>query len=99
MEVQQKSAHGPLSLLLHNLSITNAHTRSRLLLLSRAICLRFIDGRSAEAIVVGLIFISILTNTAAMNFDSLKDQVSNLTLYDVKAGIRKVQNGMFGHHL
>lgn len=28
-----------------------------------------------------------------MNFDSLKDQVSNLTLYDIKAGVRKVQNG------
>lgn len=28
-----------------------------------------------------------------MNFDSLKDQVSNLTLYDLKAGVRKVQNG------
>ncbi|MCJ1304275.1 Epsin-3, clathrin recruitment and traffic between the Golgi and endosome [Hypocenomyce scalaris] len=27
-----------------------------------------------------------------MNFDSLKDQVSNLTLYDLKAGVRKVQN-------
>ena len=29
-----------------------------------------------------------------MNFDNLKDQVSNLTLYDIKAGVRKVQNGM-----
>ncbi len=28
-----------------------------------------------------------------MNLDSLKDQVSNLTLYDLKAGVRKVQNG------
>lgn len=30
-----------------------------------------------------------------MNYDlaSLKDQVSNLTLYDLKAGVRKVQNG------
>ena len=28
-----------------------------------------------------------------MNFDNLKDQVSNLTLYDLKAGVRKVQNG------
>jgi hypothetical protein len=28
-----------------------------------------------------------------MDFDSLKNQVSNLTLYDVKAGVRKVQNG------
>lgn len=25
--------------------------------------------------------------------DSLKEQVSNLTLYDIKAGVRKVQNG------
>jgi len=30
-----------------------------------------------------------------MDFDSLKNQVSNLTLYDLKAGVRKVQNGMF----
>jgi hypothetical protein len=29
-----------------------------------------------------------------MDFNSLKDQVSNLTLYDLKAGVRKVQNGM-----
>ncbi|KAI9828547.1 MAG: hypothetical protein M1819_006604 [Sarea resinae] len=27
-----------------------------------------------------------------MNFDNLKDQVSNLSLYDLKAGVRKVQN-------
>ncbi|KAK4935619.1 hypothetical protein LTR28_010322 [Elasticomyces elasticus] len=29
-----------------------------------------------------------------MDFASLKDQVSNLTLYDLKAGVRKVQNEM-----
>lgn len=28
-----------------------------------------------------------------MDFESLKTQVSNLTLYDIKAGVRKVQNG------
>jgi hypothetical protein len=28
-----------------------------------------------------------------MDFNSLKDQVSNLTLYDLKAGFRKAQNG------
>ena len=28
-----------------------------------------------------------------MDFSSLKDQVSNLTMYDLKAGVRKVQNG------
>lgn len=28
-----------------------------------------------------------------MDFDSLKNTVSNLTLYDLKAGVRKVQNG------
>lgn len=28
-----------------------------------------------------------------MDFNSLKDAVSNLTLYDVKASVRKVQNG------
>lgn len=28
-----------------------------------------------------------------MDFASLKEQVSNLTLYDLKAGVRKVQNG------
>jgi epsin len=31
-----------------------------------------------------------------MDFSSLKDQVSNLTLYDLKAGFRKAQNGMNG---
>ena len=29
-----------------------------------------------------------------MDLNSLKDQVSNLTLYDLKAGVRKVQNGV-----
>lgn len=29
----------------------------------------------------------------AMDFSKLQDQVSNLTLYDLKAGVRKVQNG------
>lgn len=29
-----------------------------------------------------------------MDFTSLKEQVTNLTLYDLKAGVRKVQNGM-----
>jgi epsin len=33
-----------------------------------------------------------------MDFDSLKNQVSNLTLYDLKAGVRKVQNGMARLH-
>lgn len=28
-----------------------------------------------------------------MDFDGLKSQISNLTLYDLKAGVRKVQNG------
>ena len=28
-----------------------------------------------------------------MDFNALKDQVSNLTFYDLKAGVRKVQNG------
>jgi hypothetical protein len=28
-----------------------------------------------------------------MDFNNLKDTVSNLTLYDLKAGVRKVQNG------
>ena len=31
--------------------------------------------------------------TFGMDLSSLKDQVSNLTLYDLKAGVRKVQNG------
>ncbi|KAK4696383.1 hypothetical protein P7C71_g1510, partial [Lecanoromycetidae sp. Uapishka_2] len=32
-----------------------------------------------------------------MNLDSLKDQVSNLTLYDLKAGVRKVQNAVMNY--
>ena len=28
-----------------------------------------------------------------MDWDGIRSQVSNLSLYDVKAGIRKVQNG------
>jgi epsin len=32
-----------------------------------------------------------------MDFDSLKNKVQNLTLYDIKAGVRQVQNGeIFG---
>ena len=29
-----------------------------------------------------------------MDLDSIKSQVSNLTLYDVKYGFRKAQNGL-----
>ena len=31
--------------------------------------------------------------SARMDFSSLKEQVTNLSLYDIKAGVRKVQNG------
>lgn len=34
-----------------------------------------------------------LLTAATMDLNSLKDSVSNLTLYDIKAGVRKVQNG------
>jgi len=34
------------------------------------------------------------TSPLAMDINSIRDQVSNLTLYDLKAGVRKVQNGM-----
>lgn len=30
-----------------------------------------------------------------MDLSNIKDQVSNLSLYDLKAGVRKVQNGMW----
>ncbi|KAI5865675.1 ENTH-domain-containing protein [Durotheca rogersii] len=32
-----------------------------------------------------------------MDFNSLKDQVTNLTLYDLKAGVRKVQNAVMNY--
>ncbi|KAI1415117.1 ENTH-domain-containing protein [Hypoxylon sp. FL1857] len=32
-----------------------------------------------------------------MDFNSLKDQVANLTLYDLKAGVRKVQNAVMNY--
>ncbi|OBT50307.1 hypothetical protein VE04_08788, partial [Pseudogymnoascus sp. 24MN13] len=32
-----------------------------------------------------------------MNFDSLKEQVTNLSLYDIKAGVRKVQNAVMNY--
>ncbi|KAL8729659.1 MAG: hypothetical protein Q9166_004608 [cf. Caloplaca sp. 2 TL-2023] len=32
-----------------------------------------------------------------MDFNNLKDQVSNLTLYDLKAGVRKVQNAVMNY--
>ncbi|KAJ5582523.1 Golgi to endosome transport protein (Ent3) [Penicillium sp. DV-2018c] len=32
-----------------------------------------------------------------MDFSSLKDQVSNMTLYDIKAGVRKVQNAVMNY--
>ena len=31
-----------------------------------------------------------------MDLNYLKDSVANLSLYDIKAGVRKVQNGMLG---
>ncbi|KFX93409.1 hypothetical protein V490_04847, partial [Pseudogymnoascus sp. VKM F-3557] len=32
-----------------------------------------------------------------LNFDSLKEQVTNLSLYDIKAGVRKVQNAVMNY--
>ncbi|GKZ65495.1 epsin-3, clathrin recruitment and traffic between the Golgi and endosome [Aspergillus niger] len=32
-----------------------------------------------------------------MDFSNLKEQVSNLTLYDLKAGVRKVQNAVMNY--
>lgn len=32
-----------------------------------------------------------------LNLDSLKEQVSNLSLYDLKAGVRKVQNAVMNY--
>ncbi|CAI7666976.1 unnamed protein product [Penicillium manginii] len=32
-----------------------------------------------------------------MDMNSIKDQVSNLTLYDLKAGVRKVQNAVMNY--
>lgn len=32
-----------------------------------------------------------------MDFSNLQEKVSNLTLYDLKAGVRKVQNGKSAH--
>jgi hypothetical protein len=42
-----------------------------------------------------LLVLHLLAPSASSDMDltSLKDQVSNLTLYDLKAGVRKVQNG------
>lgn len=34
-----------------------------------------------------------------MDMSSIRDQVSNLTMYDIKAGVRKVQNGKSGSRL
>jgi hypothetical protein len=33
---------------------------------------------------------------SAMDLNNIKKQVSNLTLYDLKAGVRKMQNGKVG---
>ncbi|KAL8743623.1 MAG: hypothetical protein Q9190_004048 [Brigantiaea leucoxantha] len=32
-----------------------------------------------------------------MDFSNIRDQVSNLTLYDLKAGVRKVQNAVMNY--
>lgn len=32
-----------------------------------------------------------------LSLDSLKEQVSNLSLYDIKAGVRKVQNAVMNY--
>ncbi|KAJ5808170.1 Golgi to endosome transport protein (Ent3) [Penicillium riverlandense] len=38
-----------------------------------------------------------LQSPLVMDFDNLKSQVSNLTLYDLKAGVRKVQNAVMNY--
>jgi hypothetical protein len=42
---------------------------------------------------------SILSPLPAMDLQSLKEAAANLTLYDLKAGVRKVQNGESRHTL
>lgn len=51
-------------------------------------------ARASTFLVLGVLFHwTVASCIANMDFESLKNQVSNLTLYDVKAGVRKVQNG------
>lgn len=38
--------------------------------------------------------VAVPEHSLKMDLNNLKDQVSNLTLYDLKAGVRKVQNGI-----
>jgi epsin len=33
-----------------------------------------------------------------LSLEGLKEQVSNLSLYDIKAGVRKVQNGKYSRY-
>jgi len=40
-------------------------------------------------------FYNTTSNTATMDWNDLRNQVSNLSVYDLKAGVRKVQNGMY----
>lgn len=53
----------------------------------------------SKAPAIDRYYLSILpsasTKKFSMDLNSLKDQVSNLTLYDLKAGVRKVQNGEY----
>jgi hypothetical protein len=35
-----------------------------------------------------------LSESSIMDLDKIKSTVSNLTLYDIKAGVRSLQNGM-----
>jgi hypothetical protein len=41
---------------------------------------------------------SVCQQSLAMDFSNLQEKVSNLTLYDLKAGVRKVQNGQSTQH-
>lgn len=49
--------------------------------------------RSIDQLILLRVFCCLL-QSSKMDLNSLKDQVSNLTLYDIKAGVRKVQNGI-----
>lgn len=54
---------------------------------------RVLPQLSCLSTLFASLLIAVVCAVRAMDFSNIKDQVSNLTLYDIKAGVRKVQNG------
>jgi hypothetical protein len=59
----------------------------------RFIKLEILHLKTSSAVSLNLLTFFFIPYSATMDFNNLKNTMSNLTLYDLKAGVRQLQNG------